>query len=45
MAKLYEYELGKSADILMREMLQLIADKTIIITADTWVEFNNQWLH
>jgi hypothetical protein len=35
MAKLYEYELGKSADILMREMLQLIADETIIITADT----------
>jgi len=35
MAKLYEYELGKSADILMKEMFQLKAGETIIITADT----------
>jgi len=35
MVKLYEYELGKSADILMKEMFQLKAGETIIITADT----------
>ena len=35
MVKLYEYELGKSADILMKEMFQLKVGETIIITADT----------
>ena len=35
MAKLYEYELGKSADVLMKEMFQLKAREIIIITADT----------
>jgi len=40
MAKLYECELGKSADILMSEMFQLRADETIIITADA--ESNEQ---
>lgn len=35
MAKLYEYELEKSADVLMKEMFQLKTGETIIITADT----------
>lgn len=35
MAKLYEYELGKSADRLIKDMLKLKAGETFIITADT----------
>ncbi|MDK2878850.1 MAG: 2,5-dihydroxypyridine 5,6-dioxygenase [Thermoanaerobacteraceae bacterium] len=35
MARLYEYELAKSADILMREMFKLKPGETIVITADT----------
>lgn len=35
MAKLYEYELGKAADVLMRDMFELKPGETIVITADT----------
>ncbi len=35
MAKLYEFELSKSTDILMRDMFKLKPGETIIITADT----------
>ena len=35
MAKLYEYELGKATDILMKDMFKLKEGETIIITADT----------
>lgn len=35
MTKLYEYELGKAADILTRELFKLNPGETFIITADT----------
>lgn len=35
MVKLYEFELGKSTDILMRDMFKLKEGETIVITADT----------
>lgn len=35
MSYLYEYELGKAADIIARELLGLKANETCIITADT----------
>lgn len=35
MTKLYEYELGKAADILMRDMFAVQAGETVVITADT----------
>lgn len=35
MAGLYEYELGKAADVLMREMFAVKHGETIVITADT----------
>lgn len=35
MVKLYEFELGKSTDILMRDMFKLKKGETIVITADT----------
>ncbi|AEF93512.1 hypothetical protein Desca_0623 [Desulfotomaculum nigrificans CO-1-SRB] len=35
MTKLYEYELQKAADILMRDMFRLKPGETIVITADT----------
>lgn len=35
MAKLYEYELGKAADVLMWDMFELKPGETIVITADT----------
>jgi leucyl aminopeptidase (aminopeptidase T) len=35
MAKLYEFELGKATDILMRDMFKLKEGETIVITADT----------
>lgn len=33
--KLYEYELGKAADILINELFKLKKDETFVITADT----------
>lgn len=33
--KLYEYELGKAADILVNELFKLKKDETFVITADT----------
>ncbi len=35
MPKLYEYDLGKASDILVREIFQLKEGETLIITADT----------
>ncbi len=35
MTKLYEYELGKAGDVLMRDMFKLKKGETVIITADT----------
>jgi leucyl aminopeptidase (aminopeptidase T) len=35
MPKLYEYELGRAADILTRELFKLKPGETIVITADT----------
>jgi 2,5-dihydroxypyridine 5,6-dioxygenase len=35
MAKLYEYELGKAADVLMRDMFAVKPGETVVITADT----------
>ncbi|GAB6178688.1 aminopeptidase [Desulfotomaculum defluvii] len=35
MAKLYEYELQRAADVLMKDMFQLKSGETIVITADT----------
>ena len=35
MAKLYEFELGKAADILTRELFKLKEGETFVITADT----------
>ncbi|MDD2573706.1 MAG: aminopeptidase [Bacillota bacterium] len=35
MAKMYEYELGKASDILMRDMFELKPGETVVITADT----------
>lgn len=35
MARLYEYEISRAADILMKDMLGLKAGETIMITADT----------
>ncbi len=35
MARLYEYELGKASDILMRDMFAVKPGETVVITADT----------
>jgi len=39
MSKRYEFELGKAADILVRELFKLKAGETFVITADTEVDF------
>jgi len=35
MTKLYEFELGRAADILVGELLKLRPGETLVITADT----------
>ena len=39
MSKLYEFELGKAADILVRELFKLKPGETLVITADTETDF------